>query len=480
MILEEGSVTARGNLGVYLTLLSKIKERTMSRKKTDVFTELGHAVLDARHNGTPTERAEASRLTLLGKLPPLPPYVALMTETPWAQVAQVAISPEGKIAVLGIEPDGDKELVEFTVVDRRWTTYVVDGTASNFYVDHLHYPEESEKVAFTVTPKGGITRVFWDDWKFDVPDKGVSAIHCYFADDNQPSCFVVSPRENGQKAQWKRKVHVDGHKMPSKSLADGNQIKILGTFGDRIATLRIREGQKSVSLVDLNGDHHWDSDWYDEIIVDSVMLRNDEFSFVGWNQLRTMGQERSGAFLESTRSKKSLDYDDQSGKIYCLPSGRILIQDGCVDLGWVLHDVNTNMLISLLGVREFSEIVEIPSGLVVRVIKYDGSHALLVIHENWDSVPGLLHAFQADEIRSLRRWGDHLVFEISECGSESIRVVRVEDLEEWLVETNDVRYVGPLATYPLYTPFERLVYTEEGILSWHFVNGTMYIIRYPL
>lgn len=35
-------------------------------------------------------------------------------------------------------------------------------------------------------------------------------------------------------------------------------------------------------------------------------------------------------------------------------------------------------------------------------------------------------------------------------------------------------------SHPLYTPFDRLVPTEEGVFGWHFVNGTFYIIRYPI
>ena len=51
----------------------------------------------------------------------------------------------------------------------------------------------------------------------------------------------------------------------------------------------------------------------------------------------------------------------------------------------------------------------------------------------------------------------------------------------WLVETDDEVYEdGFIVSFPLYTPFERLTYTDEGILSWHFVNGTFTIFRYAL
>jgi len=37
-----------------------------------------------------------------------------------------------------------------------------------------------------------------------------------------------------------------------------------------------------------------------------------------------------------------------------------------------------------------------------------------------------------------------------------------------------------IASYPLHTDFDRLGYTNEGIFSWHFVNGTFTIIRYAM
>lgn len=481
MIKGEGSVTARGNLGVYSILRPEIKERTMSDKR-DVFTQLGHAVLDARHNDTPPERVEASRLTLLGKLPPLPPYVTIMTETPWVQVAQIAISPEGKIAVLGIEPDGRKEIVEWQVIDRRWTSRVVDGTDENFRIDYLHYPQGSESVAFTATAPDGKMRLFWGDWRLNLweeaPGKIVD-VKC-FDNDRVNRCSVIYQVGEEQTLR----LFIRGLRYNGKLYYDPKDIRchklsVLG-YSDTTEFIvqRFFKNDKT-SIVILNGK--LETHQYDWIVNGSVMERDGNISFVaydkdgfiyhvglaGWDQIRK-GYDR----IKNATSPEEA--------VVCLPSGRILIQEREEVDQLILRDVDTNERIKLESVKKIDEIVEIPNGLVIQIIKDDGQCGLLVVHENWDTVPGVLDFFCANQLGNLRHLGDHLVFQTSGRGSESLRAMRIEEIQRWLVENSDDAYTDPIALYPLLTPFERLVPTKEGILGWHFVNGTLYIIRYVL
>ena len=276
---------AWGNLGVNVILLPEIKEREMSDIKKDAFTELGHAALNARHNNTPPERAEAARLTLIGGLPPLPPHVALMTETPWDKVAMVAISPDGKIAVLGIEPNGNKEVVEWTVIDRRWTCRVITSTDGDYRVDHLHYPEGSEDVAFTVTAPDGKTRVYWGDWKIDASNSA-KVMEVYFfkrvltvPGHDMKCCAVVSDNSSYQ--------FIDIYPLHESRLGNiAHAYKVLDYLEEKgflVVCEGSKSGQSRLVLMDVRRrEINWESDWYDRILEDSVMERDGEFSFVAF------------------------------------------------------------------------------------------------------------------------------------------------------------------------------------------------------
>ena len=122
---------------------------------SDIWTELGHLVLDARHNNTARERGEAARLTLLGKPTSRSPYIPVTQEVPWERLADVAISPDGCVAACGIEANGDKQIMEWTVASRQWICRIIDSTWAEMRVANLHYPSDSEDVAYMVIALDG-------------------------------------------------------------------------------------------------------------------------------------------------------------------------------------------------------------------------------------------------------------------------------------------------------------------------------------
>lgn len=458
----------------------------MSDIKTDAWFRLIRDALDACERGKPPEQAEALRLTLAGKLPPLPPNVEAILRTNFVEVPMVAISGEGKIAYLGIIPSGEKDVRVFDtgLGDHLWIDTFPVGT----HVGHLHYPQGSENVAFTVTASDGRTDVWWGDWEFKATDNASNKVVSIFGfrDKNgRRHCVVIYTCEEIQHAD----LFIEGgplsYPFHAPDFICGQELKILGYFADRVAIKLIDQGKEAMFLL-VNGrakpgEKAWQSDWYDGILDGSVMLRDGQFSFVGFNEVhprqdgaRSLLAGTGDLFMVRLGSQEKITSCVLLDKVRCLQSGRILICGHRDDI--FLRDVFGSTQLSLKGAMEFRQIVEIPSGLVIQVIMHDGFHGLLVVHENWDAIPGVLSIYADGEVSNLRYWVDHLVFKTG----DRLGVISVANLENWLVESDDDAYSDSIGYSPLFTPFERLVSTDVGILSWHFVNGTFYFIRYPL
>lgn len=463
--------------------------------RIDVFTQLIVAAANARHDGTSPEIAEAARLTLMGHLPPLPPCVALMTQTSWREVAQVAISPAGKLVVLGIEKNGDKEIIEWTVISDRWTSRYVDSTWNEMRVDHLHYPEESDDVAYTVTKPDGGTMLFWGNWSVVIEDTSygpVRGIFCLF-DGDMRKCVVTYERKSDHThmtaALFIEGQMVSGSKEEHNSweIASGDGVHVLGQFGDRIVVRVTEEGHNAMCLVGQPGEEIWQSQWYDHVSENSAMERDGNFSFVGYNL--TSYQDKTGcrgdAYLVSQHGSRQIASGISHNQIHCLPSGRILIEEreeGCrlrLRDALPIDDTSSNGIDLMTEVQKIHEIVETRTGIAIHANHGVGGYSLLLVDWETDTVWGITEgAFRADVMQHFRRWDDNLVFQ----SGNRLMIIPVARVEAWLDRENSIRPGNaPLQvySYPLYTPFDRLVPTEEGILSWHFVNGTFYIIRYP-
>jgi len=447
---------------------------------SDIWTELGHLVLDARHNNTARERGEAARLTLLGKPTSRSPYIPVTQEVPWERLADVAISPDGCVAACGIEANGDKQIMEWTVASRQWICRIIDSTWAEMRVANLHYPSDSEDVAYTVTVLDGKARVFWGDWNFDAAEGGeVESIFCYRDGSDQTCCIVISSHEARQVARLARRIRTGGDWVPGRKIADSDLSKILGRFGERIAILLTQEVKQSVCLVDLVGNKLWQSDWYDVVVPSSAMERNGVFSFVGWIR----ASDGAECHQQSPEFKCYLGKVSQPDLIHCLPSGCVLIEgyrvgehDDRSSTTFYLRDLRDAIdgdVINLGKVQGIGSIVEVPQGLVIHKVASDNRHELMFVKED-DTDPGRSDIYTMAKtqgaISHLNCWDGYLVFQ----HDEEIVIVSVAS-DDWAYET------GNWKRFPLLVDFDRLVPTDEGILWYKFEpDGTFIIIRYPL
>ncbi|NQV88737.1 MAG: hypothetical protein HQ488_00235 [Parcubacteria group bacterium] len=500
MALRLPEITQRGRLHP-----SARKERKHTVKtREDAFTRLTVAAAQARHSDIPKERANAALTTLMGGLPPLPAGVEAMIATQYVEVPVAVISQGGSIAFLGIKRSGSKYVVR--IDGGTFEMRVVDRYKEWEHIGHVHFPEGSEDVAYTTVLGGGRAFVIWGDWLAPIL-RGIGGecvgIYCF---DRAPhrKCLVTYQHGTFQKMV----LYTEGVCIGDNSELDpvhfncaDTKLTVMGMFDNKIA-VAMKSASKThrISQFHMEGTLACPSLAYDAIVKDSLMIRDGELSFVGWNDQSS--EEEVGvtgeAFLVRSDSQVSLGPVYQVGQIHCLDSGRVLVETymrrikpGGKTVPSVGHlmlsDPLTGHTLTLRRTINVRRILETDSHLVMFVTD-DGSEDghIKRLYFIKKSVDGGWEDRESYTVISgacaLLDSGNKKTFTIERGHGGQRQLValdweRAAPMNEVMSGSLNVhRYCS---SAPLYTPSDCLVQTDRGLMSWKFVNGTFYVIRYP-
>ncbi len=465
------------------------KERKHTVKTTeDAFTRLTVAAAQARHSEIPKDRADAALTTLLGGLPPLPSGIEAMFATEYVGVPMSVISRGGRIASLGIRHDGSKHVVIIDADTRGMR--VVEECSSTEHVDHPCFPEGSEEVAYVVSGKDGLRIIRWGDWSLSVPGDIGTISSIFFHEYVRKNCFVVH-EDNGE---YELVRFDESSQVPVGYDVRSPDLMVIGHFyGITVAQASVSERSKVV-LLDYDGLVTWQSEPYDVIVEDSLMIRDGELSFVGW---QAYGNGRCGvAHLVGASGVVKLG-NCHKHWIHPLPSGQVLLetqqQSVSFERGAVknkcfkLSDPLTGHTLTLRWTTDVHALVETDSLLALFTRDTNAPDGFIDhIHfikknedggwENRDS-----YTFIQGASSLLTNWdGKTLVIECESKGHRQLVALNWQKAEPWKGVLSGYLNMGRFCTSaPLYTPVECLAQTERGLMTWKFVNGTFYVIRYP-
>ena len=483
--------------------------RTSSKDGMDVHGKLVDAANKARFNGTPPERVNAALDTLNGNLTQLPPGVVMQLGTDFNEIREVVFHEDGRMAAVGKDRDGEMALVEcdINIVPK---SRIVASTTPPHEITHLFYSSDRESVAYVVRADRSHRRLYWGDFKVYIGSEThgeVVSIHCFGQYGQKARAFVIYERNGVQSVRWfSQSIGSKSPSLvrPSETLFERcKKIEYLGrvSFADRHVFLETgADGRQRVHQLHKRGNKVvWSSAWYDEVVRDSVMCRGaeDEFGFMAFD---AVSQGIGTAHYVTEKAVRELGFVGKKS-LFCLKDGGLIVLRYAE--GPVLGPGNHEAVVRGPGTWEFTEIL---SDRTWHLTEYNHAGSFktitsvcvvantLLVQVMWGNAPTLFVADRAgsadgpaefydignpffSNLRLVRTWESSAVFLGTQDGVRCLYFRGWESAEFKKGERPKFKRFESLAIEPQ-TEYRHMAFTHAGLLSWHFVNGTLSFLRY--
>lgn len=456
----------------------------------DAFDLLIMEAHKGRH-ALPNEQFDSARKTLLGQLIPLGSHVVHAFKLRGSHVYDVAISEHGKVAIVygfqgdaktlavwdGIDEDGFPRGVR---IIKRWTSRVV-------YIEHLHFPKGSEEPAYVVTDESAeraVVTVCLPGYHHDYVCETNHVASLLFHFDTRPIPLITTAFDTVMWGPFK-------HWRDAEWNYDGVAIEVIGGAPQAVVVeYRVLSGEHYVDAK-VEVTDTWTSERYKMIQGNSFAMRRippsvewwagaprePQPSFIAW--IDRTEESRGGWHLVFPQGTVEL-WDDPRVKAMCLADGRILYLDEIPGdpIRVAFHEPLTNWESDGRCTTPVLQVAAVESTWSDRLAVLATNHAW---GEQVGPVPQLRfydHQGDGDDApvdlpgaKHMMVVGGHILTDPVRNG---LRVLHWEHFDKIHKATED-------GDIPLYGPMDRLVPVSGGyLMTWVFVNGTFYVIRYAL
>jgi hypothetical protein len=417
-------------------------------------------------NEPDSEQSERALRALSGQLGSLPPYVIDAFDlgvAPSAYIWSVAISSEGKIAIVVGEPEGSSGFSKARLTTwprpRGYSELLNLGLVKDDATVRVLFPEGSDTPAVVI----GGEKIVWGNWTLELPWKEELEVRksaCLTLWEDRDHLYNVAFLEDGE-------IHFQMTVVGGYDKPHAKNVRWIGYVGRELLAIHVTKHGRDILLC--RGKEVEMCDGY-KIETDSITARSESIQFVAYSESDQVYKVFDVAIECTGESQEAEVCIWGDGRVFAFSRESLTISDLDFSGRW-----------RKVGVLTEGQL-PIKSGRLV----FDLGDQCVVAES--DGKPGqdrLVTIYKDDRIATTPIVkGPKTGFVRAHSGIMYQTIVTGTGGFIWSALDNVLGNRPLTKTFPLYNRFDQLTPVEDergkAIMGWGYAEGTFAVVRYPL